>query len=113
MRKKTMFALLLLSLYGMAQAQKGEKSISAGPLISFPLPKSKRGNSDLKTGWGLETIGQYNVSNKSALLVKLTYASWGYKEDATVYGVNRLSLLTIQGGYQYQFGRSGFFINGL
>ena len=108
-----MFALLLISLYGIAQAQKGEKSIAAGPLMSFPLANSNRGESNLKTGMGLETIGQYNFSNKSALLLKLTFSSWSYKEDVIVYGTKRLSLLTIQGGYQYQFGSSGFFINGL
>jgi hypothetical protein len=37
MRKRILLLMLLLGFLGNAQAQKGEKSIAAGPLISFPL----------------------------------------------------------------------------
>ncbi|MDP4107494.1 MAG: hypothetical protein Q8935_21380 [Bacillota bacterium] len=112
MRKKVIFTLILVGLFGVAQAQKGDKSIAAGPLISFPIG-SDGFPSILKTGGGLEAIGQYNFSNRSALLLKMNLTSWGYKERMSGYGPRRLTFLSLQGGYKYQFGSSGFFINGL
>jgi hypothetical protein len=61
----------------------------------------------------LEALGQYNVSNNGALLLKSTLASWSYKRYVTGFGTDRITFLTFQGGYRYQFGGSGFFINGL
>ena len=113
MRKRTLILLVVFTcLLGKAEAQKGEKSIAAGPLISFPLG-FETGTTDFKTGLGAEIIGQYNFSEKSALLLKMTLASWGIKDGAFGYETNRLNFLTLQGGYNYQFGTSGFFINGL
>ena len=112
MRKGLVFIVLLKGLLGVAHAQKEEKSIAAGPLISFPLG-FETGTTDFKTGLGAEIIGQYNFSEKSALLLKMTLASWGIKDGAFGYETNRLNFLTLQGGYNYQFGTSGFFINGL
>jgi len=110
---KTILVLLLLSgLFEVAQAQKGEKGIAVGPLISFPLGLESR-SSDLRTSLGAEIIGQYNFSIRSALLLKTTLASWAYKERMSSYYAKRLSFLTFQGGYRYQFGESGFFIDGL
>jgi hypothetical protein len=120
MRKKNFFILLLIGVFGVAQAQKGQTSIAAGPLLSFPLKSETRtGKNYLRTGLGLEGLGQYNFSEKSALLLKTTLASWAYKDSVitdsvlTHYGNKRLILLTFQGGYRYQIGTSGFFINGL
>ena len=115
MKIRIIFILLLIGHFGIAEAQKGETSFAAGPLISFPLgTESRSGQSDLKTGIGLEGIGQYNFSEKSALILKAILASWSYKESVrSYYENNRLTLLTFQGGYRYQFGASGFFINGL
>jgi hypothetical protein len=112
MRKRVFFLLFLSGLLEAVQAQKGEKNIAAGPLISFPLGLES-GTSDLKIGPGAEIIGQYNFSNRSALLLKTTLTSWAYKESISSYDVKRLSFLTFQGGYRYQFGASGFFIDGL
>ncbi|MBA2329857.1 MAG: hypothetical protein H0V91_09575 [Flavisolibacter sp.] len=62
----------------------------------------------------MEAIGQYNFSNRSALLLKTSFTSWAYQNWALYYRESRrVSFLTIQGGYGYQFGTSGFFINGL
>ena len=108
MKKQAIIIAILSILIEFAQGQKGEKSIAAGPLISFPL-----GISDLKTGLGLEAVGQYNFSDRSALLLKTTLASWGYKSSATIDGTHRLTFLTLQGGYRYRFGNSGFYINTL
>ena len=114
------FILLLIGLFEAVQAQKDQISIAAGPLLSFPLKSNSRtGKSYLNTGVGLEGIGQYNFSEKSALLLKTGLASWAYKDreitDSVLahYGNKRLTLLSIQGGYRYQIGTSGFFINGL
>jgi hypothetical protein len=115
MKIRIIFILLLIALFGEAHAQKGEASIAAGPLFSFPLgTETRSGESDLKPAIGLEAIGQYNVSDRSALLLKVTIVSWAYKDSARYYyDTKRLTLLTTQGGYQYQFGESGFFVNGL
>jgi hypothetical protein len=112
MRKTAIILLLVTGLSAQAEAQKGEKSIAAGPLISFPLGLESRG-SHYKTGLGAEILGQYNVSNRSALLLKITLASWAYKERYVLYGAKRLSFLTLQGGYRYRFGTSGYFMDGL
>jgi len=110
---KTIFLLFLLSgLFEAVYAQKGEKTVAAGPLISFPLGLES-GTSNFKIGVGAEIIGQYNFSNRSALLLKTGLTSWAYKESVSNYYSKRLSLLTLQGGYRYQFGESGFFIDGL
>ena len=114
MKVRTIFTLLLTGLFIASQAQKGDKSIAAGPLISFPVAtESRTGQSDLKPGVGLEAIGQYNFSSRSALLLKITLASWGYKKGAITYDTKRLTFLSLQGGYKFQFGNSGFFVNGL
>ncbi|MBE7172787.1 MAG: hypothetical protein INR73_19585 [Williamsia sp.] len=114
MKARAIFTLLLAVFFLAGRAQKGAKSIAAGPLISFPLAtESGGGRSNLNPGFGLEAVGQYNLSDKSALLLKATLASWGYKYIFNPYGAKRLTLLTLQGGYKYQFGSSGFFINGL
>lgn len=114
MIRRILFILLLTGVLGSVQAQKGELSIGAGPLLSYPLGIESPFDSDLNPTLGLEGIGQYNFSVKSALLLKATLASWGYKKRLrSFYENNRLTLLSFQGGYRYQFGTSGFFINGL
>ena len=113
MKIRTIFTLLLTSIFIAVQAQKGDKSIAVGPLLSFPLAtESRTGQSDLKPGVGLEAIGQYNLSYRSALLLKMTLASWGYKKGVT-YDTKRLTFLSLQSGYKFKFGNSGFFVNGL
>ena len=109
MRRRVFVTMLLIGFFGVGEAQKGEKSIAAGPLISFPVARD--GISYLKIGVGLEAIGQYNFSKNSALLLKTTLASWRYTK-AIIVETKRLTFLTVQGGYKYQFA-SGFFINGL
>ena len=81
-------------------------------MISFPLRKFGY-QSYLKTGAGLEAIGQYNFSNKSALLLQITFASYRIRDGLSPYPGNLLQLLSLKGGYRYQFGASGFFIEGL
>ena len=112
MIKKIAFLFLFSGIFELVQAQKGEKTITAGPLISFPLGLESA-SSNFKIGLGVELVGQWNISNRSGLLLKTTLASWGYKERMTTYGDNRFSLLTFQGGYRYLFGTAGFFADGL
>ena len=112
MRKTLLFLIVLSGFFEVVQAQKGEKTLTGGPLISIPLGLES-GTSDINPGIGVELIGQWNISNRSALLLKTTLASWGYKERMTTYGDNRFSLLTFQGGYRYLFGTAGFFADGM
>jgi hypothetical protein len=105
MSKTVIIAMILVSLFGAVQAQKGEKSISAGPFLCFP----SRGYGyffDYGSGKGLEISGQSNFTNKSSILIQsqLSY----YRPQA---GINNLTLLSLKGGYRYQFGNSGIFTN--
>ncbi len=110
MRKRPVFLILVIGLFQNVEAQKGDKSISAGPLISFPL----RGNviPDVKTGIGIEATGQYNTSTKSALLLQAGLTSFPVQETMNRYNT-RFTLLSLKGGYKYDMGSSGVFINGL
>jgi hypothetical protein len=111
MRKLTIL-LLLSGFWGTTHAQKGEIQFAAGPLMSFPLGLEGFGT-NIKIAPGAEIIGQYNFTNRSAFLLKATLHSWRYKEPVPSYGAKRYSILALQGGYRYQFGTSGFFIDGL
>ncbi len=100
------FSFLLFTVY----AQKGEKSISAGPFISYPF-NTFGYRRRLSTGLGLEATGHYNLSNKSALLLRMGWTfyhqEYGYNDPVR----SSITLFLFAGGYQYQFGNSGFFAN--
>ncbi len=101
MSKTVIFAIVFVSLFGAVQAQKGAKSISIGPVISFPL-RTYAYSRQLPTGVGLEAIGQYNFSNRSAALLQIDYTS---------HRRFRMKIFSLAGGYRYQFGSSGLFAN--
>ena len=102
MRKGLISLLLLVILFQSVRAQKGYSSISAGSLISFPLESHA-----YKTGIGLEITGQYYLASRSSLLLQIGLTSLGAK-----YGEN-LTIISLKGGYKYDIGPSGFFVNGL
>ncbi len=102
--------LLLVSLSSSVHAQKGDKNISAGPLVSFPLETQQIPG--YKTGVGVEVTGQYYLATKSSLLLQLGLTSLGRKETLNSYDKN-LTLFSLKGGYRYDIGSSGFFINAL
>ncbi|MCW3089439.1 MAG: hypothetical protein JWP81_508 [Ferruginibacter sp.] len=110
MRKTLIFLILLVSLFESVRAQKGDKSISAGPLISFPLEKHTIPG--YKTGVGIEVTGQYYLASKSSLLGQIGLTSFGTRQVLNSYEKN-LKLMSLKGGYRYDIGSSGFFINGL
>ncbi len=113
MRKRILLLLHITGLLGTAHAQKDEKSIAAGLLISIPAG-ADGSRSYLKPGIGLEALGQYNFSNRSAVLLKTTLVSWAYQDRIVNYWeTKRDSYLTIHAGYGYRFGGSNFFIHGL
>jgi len=105
MPKRLIFLLLLVILFQSARAQKGYKSISAGPLISFPVESPERGM--YKTGIGLEITGQYYLARRSSLLLQIGLTSLGAKYE------ENLTIISLKGGYKYDIGSSGFFVNGL
>ena len=108
MNKKIIIAIIFTSFTAAVSAQKGETSISAGPLFSFPI--SNRFQNDLSLGVGVEATLQYNLSQKSALLLQLDLASYSLMNRAISHD-SRLSLLSIKGGYRYQFINSAFYGN--
>jgi hypothetical protein len=114
MKKSTLLILFITGLASSINAQKGEKNIFVGPLVSLPVGGDRFGSTNLKPGLGLEVSGQYGLSDPSALLVQAGFTSWRYKESvANFYQARSLNFLIIHGGYRYYFGSSGFFINGL
>jgi hypothetical protein len=120
MRKRTLFLLLLSGLLEAVQAQKGEKSIAAGVLVALPENKNII-YSDGRTwnmGVGLEGIGQYNFTQKSAALLQLqlnrfTGYDFGYFNYPNVLTKVHISAMTLslRAGYRYQFTPSGFYAN--
>ncbi len=110
MSKILIIVIIFISLFEAVQAQKGTKSISAGPLISFPLDKYVY-QSCLKPGAGLEAVGQYNFSNKSALLLQISIASYAIRREIINYCEgSRASISSLKGGYRYQFANYLFYI---
>lgn len=113
MRKEVIIILVFAVLSGSVFAQKGAKSIAVGPLISFPL-REYNSPSIYKIGAGFDAVGQYNFSNRSAILIQTGLTFCGIKKKyIDFYGNDGLALLPIRGGYRYQFGPSRFFIDGL
>ncbi len=90
------FVAVFFFIFRTVCAQKGDKSISVGPLVAFPNQISE--NMDyLKTGVGLEGIGQYNFTDQGSMLlqIQLTHITNRYSND------NGASA-SIKGGYRYQ-----------
>ena len=104
---KKVFLALSCFLFTTTQllAQKGQASLSVGPLVSFPVDQYANVT---KTGYGAEVNGQYGVSPKSNLVIQA--ALLHYTND---YAYAPYKLLHVKGGYRYQFGESGFYLNGL
>jgi hypothetical protein len=115
MRKTTALLILFMLLLGDLHAQKGERSLAAGLLLAFPEKYSRyRDFTNWKTGVGIEGIGQYNLSEKSALLLQLQVIRFSgrYYSGFTEFPMHEFSA-AVKGGYRYQFDPSGFFINAL
>jgi hypothetical protein len=106
MRKMILGAVAAL-LCTAAGAQKGEKSVSAGGLISFP---SNSGDPvvEFKTGWGAEVNGVLMLTNRSGLQVQAGIGGFQPK-----YFPDHWTFYWTKAGYRYQFGTSGFYLNGL
>ena len=110
MRSCAIIVFSLLILIEGTQAQKGEISISAGPLISFPFG-SLSSSISVKPGIGLEAVGQYYFSNRSALLFQTSWALYNANNPYSTFEGQRLSIFSINGGYQYNFSALDFFAN--
>ncbi|HEV8081752.1 MAG TPA: hypothetical protein VGP55_01040 [Chitinophagaceae bacterium] len=97
----------IVGLFQAAQAQKKEKSISAGLFISFPSDRNHYFSSDnFYNTVGLEVSGQYNFTNKSAIVIQSQLSNYNTKA-----GLEKFTLFSIKGGYRYQFTNSGFYVN--
>ncbi len=115
MGKRTIILLLVTGLFRMAEAQKGEKSIAGGLLLAFPENTNiiYMDNRTWNTGVGLEAIGQYNFTEKSAALLQLQltrFTGRAYYYPDTHFPAAFMSL-SLKGGYRYQFTASGFYTN--
>ncbi len=102
--------IVILSLSNIVSAQKGDFSVSGGPMLSLPQNDNDF-PTRLSTGLGVEIMGQYNVSNRSSLILQTNWASYGTK---SVFRIDtgsfpRRTIFSFRGGYRYQFGSSGVF----
>ena len=118
MRNTSIILLLITALSAKAEAQKGEKSIAAGLLVAFPVNHTVY--SDYRTwniGVGLEAIGQYNFTKKSAALLQLQltrftgYRYYYYDNNRYTHHSTSFISLSLKGGYRYQFTTTGFYAN--
>lgn len=107
MIKKLFIATFFISLSGLAQAQKGEKSLSAG--LQLSIPSRYDGHAPyIKTGGGIEVNGLYKFTNRSGVQVQAAVSSYRNR-----YFPETWSVFSPKVGYQYQFGSSGFYLNAL
>lgn len=104
--------LVFIGCIGAAQAQQDVASIAAGPFVAVPARWSNVSNNYLKLGGGLVIIGQYNLSNRSALLLQPGLAVYGTKPSLDYTG-RSIFISSLYGGYKYSFGSAGYFLNGL
>ena len=112
MARTITIVITILFLCGAVRAQQGESSIAAGPVISFPL-KSYGYSSYLKTGTGLELIGQHSFSNRSSFLSDMGWVFYRVRPQTVGYETDDRSIFSFKLGYKYTFGASGVFLNGL
>lgn len=126
MRSSAIALLILFTLIGGIQAQQGEKSIAGGLYVAF-LPQRTVNLYDFsrfrKMNVGLEAIGQYNFTDKSAALLQIQLTRFAGQEyeysysptppHQTIIGEHPFSFLSLslKGGYRYQFTQSGFYAN--
>ena len=104
MSKALILVVVFFFIFRIVCAQKGDISISVGPLVAFPEAGS--GYTVLKTGIGLEGTGQYNFTDQSSILlqIQLTHITARYNNDN---GANA----SIKGGYRYRLTQSGIYAN--
>ncbi len=105
MSKTITVVIIFITLFEAVYAQKGDKSISAGPFLSLP----SRGygyNFNYSSGKGLEINGQSNFTNRSSKLIQSQLSFF-----SPYAGIKNLTLISLKGGYRYQFGNSGIFTN--
>lgn len=101
--------VILVSAFAQSRAQKGQTSVTAGPLVSIPL--NKYVIPVIKTGMGVEATGEYLFSRKSAVLLQLGITSFKIEDDD--YYEDKLKFFSVKLGYKYNMTSSGFFLNGL
>src|SRR5688500_19934747 len=97
--KNITIVINFLCLCGAVWSQKGETSIASGPVISFPL-KSYEYPSYLKTGAGLELVGQHNFSNRSSFLTDLGWAFYRVRPQPDSYEIDDRSIFSSKLGYK-------------
>ncbi len=71
------FLIILITFFHVAQAHKGDVSVSAGPLLSFGTKSYP--NVHLKTGLSLEASVQYNFTDRSAAVAEAGFGSFSIK----------------------------------
>jgi hypothetical protein len=110
MRIKVIIVMFFVSAFGVVRAQKGDISISGGPLLSFASYNYGQSHHNA-VGAGVEVKGQYNFSKRSAIVLQAHSAFYGLKKGADSAARHHRTILSAAAGYRYQFAASGFFAN--
>ncbi len=116
MRKRAIILLVaIIGALGKTKAQKGEKSIAAGLVVAFPVNRVIYSDDrSFNSGVGLEAIGQYNFTEKSAALLQLqltrftgeAFYGGGYRSTSFISS-------SLKGGYRCKFNTKGLYGNAL
>ena len=112
MSNRLIFLIILATFFQVVQAQKGEVSFSAGPLVS--LVTKHYITSQPKTGLGLEASVQYNFTDRSAVVAEAGLASFSVKNNRVGTDTGKTYRKTINSfkiGYRYTFGETGIYSN--
>ncbi len=111
MSNRLIFLIILITFFQVVQAQKGEVSVSAGPLLSISTKVYT--NVQLKTGQGLDARMQYNFTDRSAAVAEAGFCSFSIKNRLGSDTETRYhkSINSFKIGYSYTFGSTGIYSN--
>ncbi len=98
MRKLRILVVAIISFVTFSASAQ----IGIGGTVGLTLPMGDFGNG-LKTGFGFNAIGKYNLSDNMAIGASVGYSSFGTGSDNLSFGV-----IPITGLFEYSFGDGAF-----
>ena len=98
MRKLRILVVAIISFVTFSASAQ----IGIGGTVGLTLPMGDFGNG-LKTGFGFNAIGKYNLSDNMAIGASVGYSSFGTGSDNLSFGV-----IPITGLFEYSFGSGAF-----
>lgn len=106
MRKTLLISSLSFLLCATAYGQKGQKSISAGVLVSQPHAYGGH-TAFVKTGFGAEVAGLYQLTERGGIQLQVAVTDFRNR-----YFPEHWTVLSTKAGYRHQFGPSRLYLHG-